>query len=481
MKFFKNFFRFRKDIDIFEQNKPNVAQDVDRVVGGMGEEKLDIKAKGKNRLDYSKKAKETEEMWKGKNYDTQWKPFVDDNLNDPKTFDKVVDFLKNYQGQKNAPVIKKILTDAEKKEKSGQGSVKDRVKELATDGRPGPFHTAVLQAIKKATDKVEPLEPKQAKIQVKDEEEKKVKGVPVDTERTKQYVDKIDPKQAKLSYTAPEEERKVKGVPVETERTKQYVDEIDPKKSKLSYTAPEEERKVKGVPVEEPKKKAKKLKVYRDDDKKSETSDQATGHVGEKEKIEMRYKTSGENAGQQLLNFEYPVNMKDEINLAKFYFTDKIFVADEKNVLNIEFTDKNEEIRFVYILVESGSKKYPVQIKGFRMNSSKTESINYTPRVSGKIKIKMIVSTVEIDLKYFKVKEKGVFVDAMSNDQCKIFLDSLLKERKPFSEVKSGKPVFQTLEQSFKVNPKQEYEPDKSPELGDFEKPKEGEKATRVA
>ena len=133
MKFFKNFFRFRKDIDIFEQNKPNVAQDVDRVVGGMGEEKLDIKAKGKNRLDYSKKAKETEEMWKGKNYDTQWKPFVDDNLNDPKTFDKVVDFLKNYQGQKNAPVIKKILTDAEKKEKSGQGSVKDRVKELATE------------------------------------------------------------------------------------------------------------------------------------------------------------------------------------------------------------------------------------------------------------------------------------------------------------------------------------------------------------
>ena len=42
----------------------------------------------------------------------------------------------------------------------------------------------------------------------------------------------------------------------------------------------------------------------------------------------------------------------------------------------------------------------------------------------------------------------------MSDGQCKEILDNLLKERKPFAEIDSGKPVFQTLELAYVVNPK---------------------------
>jgi len=441
MRFFKNFFKFQKDLNLFEQKKPdeNVSQEVDKIVGGMGEENLDTKAKGKNRLDYSKKAKETEEMWKGKNYETQWKPFVDKNLDDKETFDQVVNFLKNYPGQKNAPVIKKILSDAEKKEKNGQGSLKDRIKELATDGRPGPFHTAVLQAIKKVVPELKP-EPKP------------------------------EPKPKPKPETKPEPKPKPKP------ETKPK-----PKPEPEPEEEPEEEE-TKKEPEEEPVNKPEEYKILKNDGRKSETSDQKTGHVGEREKIEMDYKAPGKDSTQQLFNLQYPVGMKEEINLAKLYFTDKTFVVGEKNVLNIDFTDKKPENRYVYLFIEnSGIKNFPIQFKSYRLGSDKSLKINYTPNKEGKIKIKVVVSTVDIDQEYNNYDKKGKKIQVMNDAQCKKFLDNLLKERKPFAKIDSGKPVFQTYEISYSVNPKQEYEPDKNPELADFEKPKDGDKATRVA
>lgn len=83
----------------------------------------------------------TNEYFQEEAYNKKWKPLVENSMLDPKNSEKIYNFLMNNTGPYAENIkfqLKGLTTEAAYK----------KIKELATDGKPGPFHSAFQQAIK---------------------------------------------------------------------------------------------------------------------------------------------------------------------------------------------------------------------------------------------------------------------------------------------------------------------------------------------
>ncbi len=103
-----------------------------------------------NTLPYNPIETSGNDIWKGDNYKNVWKPWVETSLSDPTKAKRVDEYLTNYSGEYGERV------KANLKGLTGQARI-DRIKQLATDSQPGPFHNAVLAALK-STQKAPPTE-----------------------------------------------------------------------------------------------------------------------------------------------------------------------------------------------------------------------------------------------------------------------------------------------------------------------------------
>lgn len=95
-------------------------------------------------LPYTPVENATNPLWVGQAYDTQWIPLVEKSLADPKQAKQIEDWLlSNKQYGEN---IAYQLNGLE-----GQARI-DRIKQLATDKKPGTFHNAFLQAVQETAE-----------------------------------------------------------------------------------------------------------------------------------------------------------------------------------------------------------------------------------------------------------------------------------------------------------------------------------------
>jgi len=418
MKFFKDFFQFRNSKQqIFEQEKNKVEK-----VGGLTEfeKKASKGGKKKLRLDYTEKTEDP--IWQGDNYNQVWKPAVLGALKDPETYTKVLDYLKTYNGQ-DAATVKKIIDNEEKAEKAGKGSLKYAVRKLATDGRIGPFHTIMRKAVERATgEKIEPLEPKQAKLQTPNEEPKTAEVKLVDT-RNKEEVEKIEPKKGKLEIPK-EEEKKPNLKPVEVPETKP-VEEI-----------PQEKEVPQEVAKPEPS------------GPKSETSDPATGNVGEAEKQQTYFRGEGANMAERLLNAKYPNTVSAKKDSLGNYTMGSDLVVGERTRVRVILKDIGVD-RWIYFISEyKGKKGLPVQFYSFQMKAKNDDKeMGVVPRNSGPLTISMVVSTVDLKPKVTTTDEG----DFLTEKQCQEFYFKLKDGVKPFADSKWNGPVFSITNRKFDV------------------------------
>jgi hypothetical protein len=106
------------------------------------------------RLPSTSKEKATYEDWKPQNYDKVWKPKAQQAMLNSESAKAIDDYLTNVAAKgKYGPNILYQLQGL-----TGQARY-DKILELATDGDPGPFHNAFLEAMtaKKPEDKPEPI------------------------------------------------------------------------------------------------------------------------------------------------------------------------------------------------------------------------------------------------------------------------------------------------------------------------------------
>lgn len=94
-----------------------------------------------NTLPYTPIDVNPNEIWKGENYNKVWKPLVDQSLANPEQAKKIDEWLKSNKST-FSPNIQKQLEGL-----SGEKRI-EKIKQLATDTKPGLFHNAVLDAIK---------------------------------------------------------------------------------------------------------------------------------------------------------------------------------------------------------------------------------------------------------------------------------------------------------------------------------------------
>jgi hypothetical protein len=103
---------------------------------------FEIKPSSVATLPYTPKSKSTYAPWKPENYDTQWKPMAEQAMSTLEGAKAIDDYLTNVaaKGKYGPNVLYKLqgLT--------GQARY-DKILELATDGDPGIFHNAFLEAI----------------------------------------------------------------------------------------------------------------------------------------------------------------------------------------------------------------------------------------------------------------------------------------------------------------------------------------------
>lgn len=109
------------------------------------------------RLPYTPRETNPNEIWRGENYLNVWKPLVEQSMTNPESAKKIDDWLMANKGT-FSPNVQKQLENL-----TGQARI-DRIKTLATDEKPGLFHNAVLQAIKETN----PALPQEAIKEVED-------------------------------------------------------------------------------------------------------------------------------------------------------------------------------------------------------------------------------------------------------------------------------------------------------------------------
>lgn len=94
-----------------------------------------------DRLPYTPRETNPNEIWRGENYSTVWKPLVEQSLTNPEQAKKIDEWLMQNKNT-FAPNVQKQLERL-----TGEKRI-ERIKQLAIDEKPGLFHNAVLEAIK---------------------------------------------------------------------------------------------------------------------------------------------------------------------------------------------------------------------------------------------------------------------------------------------------------------------------------------------
>lgn len=92
-------------------------------------------------LPYTPRETNPNEIWKGENYASFWKPLVEKSMSNPEQAKKIDEWLMSNKDS-FAPNIKNQLEGL-----TGEKRL-NRIKQLATDEKPGLFHNALLEAIK---------------------------------------------------------------------------------------------------------------------------------------------------------------------------------------------------------------------------------------------------------------------------------------------------------------------------------------------
>lgn len=493
MKFFKDFFEFIRDKKILEQQATK-----DEVIGGKTEfEKKASKAgKKKLRLDYTEKA--TDPIWQGDNYNQVWKPAVEGALDNPETYEKVLNYLKTYSGQ-DAVTVKKIIQKEEQAEKQGKGSLKFAIRELATDGKIGPFHTIMRKAVERATgEKIEPLEPKQAKIKPADDPQKQPVVIPTDEPKKDDIISKkmiinvIDRETKKLILTAKYVLQDEDGEELSSGQVDQNAEFsfmiIGPSKFHIIISADgyesfdknfsfgkdefstltakedvvrktvslkpikkeEPEKKPEPKKEPEPEKKPEPTPVSTEKQPKSETSDPATGTIGEKEKTEKQISAKGGNMAERVLNFKYPLTGKEDL-LGRYVVSSTDFKVGERNTIRV-ITNKIGVDKYIYFVSNHVGRAFPVEIYSFKMGAEENDKeFGITPQTKGPLQMTMIVSTVEVKPNTTKKEIDGNMVEGMTEAQCQDFFMSLRKLPKPFEQTAWRGPVFSAITRKFDV------------------------------
>jgi hypothetical protein len=496
MKFFKDFFRFKKNKQILEQQAPPK----DEVIGGKTEFEKRASKKGKQnlKLDYTEKA--TDPIWQGKNYDEVWKPAVEGALDNPETYDKVLNYLKTYAGQ-DAVTVKKIIQKEEQLEKQGKGSLKAAIQKLATDGKIGPFHTIMRKAVERATGKpIEVLQTKQAKFVKPEFETPKLNLQTVDPGPKSEVLNKkmiinvIDRETKKPILTAKYLVKDEDG----EDYSKGNVDDkaefsfqiIGPSKFNVKISADEYEpfdkefsfdkdsfstltvegdvvrKTVSLKPIKKPTTVS--LKPIKSDKEffqkprmglKSTTGAGSKNKLGELEKQQIELPreitvTSAAAAGSEgLLDLKYPLMKGKSTSLGSFSLSGPLKTDGPTSML-IKMNDEYDMDRWVHIFSTYYNPKYKVQYYGFKLPKGQNEkNIKIGALRPGPMKINMVVTGQEVDITPYtkQIKKDGRTHTVMTNAQCEEFVKFLKDQVKPFADTKWGGPAFSSTSQTFDV------------------------------
>lgn len=136
-------------------------------------------------LPFTPKDANTFEPWHSKNYDTVWKPMAEQAMMSPEGAEAINSYLSGLvESNAFGPNIAKQLEGL-----SGQERY-DKILSLATDGKPGPFHNAFLQAMINAPKKETPIVEEQLPVK-KDIEVKTLENKPVVKRRRPWWIQDI--------------------------------------------------------------------------------------------------------------------------------------------------------------------------------------------------------------------------------------------------------------------------------------------------
>ena len=126
------------------------------------------KAKTAGRLDYQPD-RFNEDVWSEQNYPA-WMQTVAEGLKDPARADKIINYLKNYEGQ-DYEDVRKIASNPN----LNREQLLQKIQKLSTDEKVGPFHVAVQEGLKQT----EGEKPKDEPAKTNTEEgEKKIDIIP---------------------------------------------------------------------------------------------------------------------------------------------------------------------------------------------------------------------------------------------------------------------------------------------------------------
>lgn len=452
MKFIKDFFRFRGSL-ITEQERRTI-----RKTGyeeRMGDEKFDIKARRRRsgkKLDYTNKYEDplySNHPWHGSGgiqggkpgskYATVWVPDVQNAFNDPTNRAKMVDYLKNYRGQDYNTVQRMIRQETAR---NGEENLWKSMLKHATDGKVGPYHRIVWNGMEEE-DIINPKEPFLVTTQPNPTEGGTTTGDGTYFKDTVVTVTaKVNTDFTFINWTE-------NGQEVSKDAEYKFTitanrDLVANFKGKDKDPDPDPDPDPVPIPPDEDKKSP-----------KSETSDSATGNMGEKEKNETQYLAKGDTQSQKLLNFKYPLT-GDQNSLGRYIvldssgsvtrdlevgkkFTVKILSPPEKGLksTNVE--------RYVYFVSTHKGNAFPVEIYSFTMGKEETETeFTITPQEKMDLQMTMIISTVDLNPKTTNSKDQtGKYdIEGLTDGQCQDFKSELLKIMKPYEETAWRGPVF---------------------------------------
>lgn len=145
--------------NLYNDYKQLYAKNRDLIIKSTGRTDFTKSPMTVNTLPYTPREASTNPIWQGASYDTAWRPLVQTSMADEAKA-KAIDEWLTQNKDKYSPNIQKQLEGLTGKERM------QRIQQLATDYKPGPFHNALLQAM------VETTEPTPEPAPVKKEEVK---------------------------------------------------------------------------------------------------------------------------------------------------------------------------------------------------------------------------------------------------------------------------------------------------------------------
>lgn len=145
--------------NLYNDYKQLYAKNRDLIIKSTGRTDFTKSPMTVNTLPYTPRETSTNPIWQGASYDTAWIPLVQTSMADEAKA-KAIDEWLTKNKDKYSPNIQKQLEDLTGKDRM------QKIQQLATDYKPGPFHNALLQAM------VETTEPATEATPVKKEEAK---------------------------------------------------------------------------------------------------------------------------------------------------------------------------------------------------------------------------------------------------------------------------------------------------------------------